>query len=126
MNVALYRLTNCRMGSVEVMETFCYNLSKNTSLVELRLLLNIVWCNFIIGTFHYQFDKCWHQTGQPGCTIKRFTETGKYSSVEVTACGIHNSYHWTLFKRLQYNKIGEECCDALKTFVTKAHLMFLE
>ena len=51
MNVAHHRLTNCRMGSVEVMETFCYNLSKNTSLVELRLLLNIVWFNFIIGTF---------------------------------------------------------------------------
>ena len=32
------RLTNCRMGSVEVMETLCYNLAKNTSLVELRLV----------------------------------------------------------------------------------------
>ena len=36
MNVAFDRLTNCRMGSVEVMETFGYNLGKNTSLVELR------------------------------------------------------------------------------------------
>ena len=37
LNDAFHRLTNCRMGSVEVMETFCYNLAKNTSLVELRL-----------------------------------------------------------------------------------------
>ena len=39
-NVAFDRLTNCRMGSVEVMETFCYNLGKNTSLVELRCTMH--------------------------------------------------------------------------------------
>lgn len=75
------------MGSVEVMETFCYNLSKNTSLVELRLLLNNVWFYFMITLLHYQFDKCWHQARQLDCTIKEFTENGKYSSAEVTTAG---------------------------------------
>ena len=49
--VAFDRLTNCRMGSVEVMETFCYNLAKNTSLVELRLTIATCMVYFINHQF---------------------------------------------------------------------------
>ena len=76
-----HRLSNCRMGSVEVMEAFCCDLTKNTSLIELRLVNNSH--SIIVKWFHSQPNQCWHQVGQPGCSIKVFINNGKYSSVEV-------------------------------------------